>query len=246
MSLVLVDDNSLVQTLRVLTSLELFFNANFYSHHPCFSSVVAEHSEHFGKTINNLLPKCVSIESVDTGLTKDDLVKHEAIVIKMWSSFLCICGLSSVLQRNIFTYYPDCGNHRYKLFDGLIKPRQYTEKGSDDLHILFCYEGTIKPGETFQSDHFVSLLFSSHGQKRKSAANSTASIATKKRKLVSILPKQTSKQSDISKFFIVAEQPEHIVIQQPRKPLMRPFHLLQHSLLTIYMRLQHRQHIANL
>ena len=217
----LVGDNSLVQTLRVLTSLELFFNANFYSHHPCFSSVVAEHSEHFGKTINNLLPKCVSMESVDTGLTKDDLVKHEAVVNcadKMWSSFLCICGLSSVLQRNIFTYYPDCGDHRYKLlFNRLIKPRQYTEKGSDDLHILFCYEGTIKPGETFQSNHFVPLLFSSHGQKRKSAADSTASIATKKRKVVSLLPKQTSKQADISNFFIVAEQPEPIVYSTTKK-----------------------------
>ena len=101
----LVGDNSLVQTLRVLTSLELLFNANFYLHHPCFSSVVAEHSEHFGKTINNLLPKCVSMESVDTGLTKDDLVKQEAIVNcadKMWSSFLCICGLSSVLQKYFY------------------------------------------------------------------------------------------------------------------------------------------------
>ena len=71
MSLVLVGDSSLVQILRVLTSLELFFNANFYSHHRCFSSVVAEHSEHFGKTINNLLPKCVSMESVDDPCEKN-------------------------------------------------------------------------------------------------------------------------------------------------------------------------------
>ena len=48
---------------------------------------MAEHSEHFGKTIKNLMPKCVSMESVDTGLTKDDLVMHEATVNcgdKMW------------------------------------------------------------------------------------------------------------------------------------------------------------------
>ena len=79
------------------------------------------------------------------------------------------------------------------LFNRLIKPRQYAEKGSNDLHILFCYKGTIKPGETFQCNHFVPLLFSLHGQKCKSAADSTASIATKKGKLVSILPRQTSK-----------------------------------------------------
>ena len=110
--------------------------------------------------------------------------------------FLCFA-------ENIFTYYPHCGDHRYKfLFNRLIKPRQYTEKGSDDLHILFCYEGTIKPVETFQSNHFAPLLFSSYGQKCKSAADSTASIATKKQKLVSILPKQTSKQADISNFLL--------------------------------------------
>ena len=81
---------------------------------------------------------------------------------------------------------------------------------------MFCYKGTIKPGETFQSNHFVPLPFSSHEQKRKSAADSTASIATKKRKL-SISPKQTSKQADISNFFIVAEQPEPIVYSTTKK-----------------------------
>ena len=79
MSLVLVGDNSLVQTMRVLTSLEHFLMQIYIRITLALFSVVAEHSEHFGKTINNLLPKCVSMESLDTGLTKDDLVKHEPI-----------------------------------------------------------------------------------------------------------------------------------------------------------------------
>ena len=81
----------------------------FYSHHPCFSSVVAEHSEHFGKTINNLLPKCVSMESVDTGLTKDDLVKHKAIVNcadKMWSSFFMHLWPSLCFAEKYFYLLP--------------------------------------------------------------------------------------------------------------------------------------------
>ena len=59
-----------------------------------------------------LLAMSVSQQSIDTGLSKVDLVKQEAILNcndRKWSSFLCILGLSSVLQRNIFTYYPDCG-----------------------------------------------------------------------------------------------------------------------------------------
>ena len=58
------------------------------------------------------------------------------------------------------TYYPDCGPQRYRLFfNRLIKPRLPVETDLDDLHVLFCYEGSIKAGETFQSNHFVPLLF---------------------------------------------------------------------------------------
>ena len=85
--------------------------------HPCFSTLVNEHSQYF-QNINNLLLQSVSKESLDSGMTKQDLVKQEAILNcadKKWSSFLCILGLSSVLGRNIHTYYPDSGEDRYKV-----------------------------------------------------------------------------------------------------------------------------------
>ena len=69
-SLVLVGDNSLVHHLRILTSLELYMNADFYAQHPCFLSAVREHSECFGKTSLNLLPLSASQEAVDSNLTK--------------------------------------------------------------------------------------------------------------------------------------------------------------------------------
>ena len=62
------------------------------------------------KSINNLLPSSVSVECLDTGIAKNDLVGLEAILNitdKKWSLFLCILGLSTVLHRNIYTYYPD-------------------------------------------------------------------------------------------------------------------------------------------
>ena len=52
----------------------------------------------------------VSVECLDTGIAKNDLVGLEAILNitdKKWSLFLCILGLSTVLHRNIYTYYPD-------------------------------------------------------------------------------------------------------------------------------------------
>ena len=72
---------------------------------------------------------------------------------------MCILGLSSVLGRKISTYYPDCGADRYKLlFNRLVLPRQIAQKSFDNIHILFCHDGHIKPGEVFQSNHFVPLL----------------------------------------------------------------------------------------
>ena len=75
-----------------------------------FFSLIKEHGKHFQKSINNLLPSSVSVECLDTGIAKNDLVGLEAILNiadKKWSLFLCILGLSTVLHRNIYTYYPD-------------------------------------------------------------------------------------------------------------------------------------------
>ena len=66
MSLLLVGDNSLVQILRILTSIELFVNVSFYSHRLSFLSPVDKHAEYFSN-INNLLPMSVSQQSIDTG-----------------------------------------------------------------------------------------------------------------------------------------------------------------------------------
>ena len=119
-SLVMVGDNSLVKTLRILKSTELFLNDGYYCNPRCFFSLINEHGKHFQKSINNLLyvPLFVSVECLDTGLAKNDLVGNEAILSitdKKCSSFLCILGLS-VLHGNIcilkilitiILYYPD-------------------------------------------------------------------------------------------------------------------------------------------
>ena len=138
----LVGDNSLVHELRMLTSIELFLNANFYSEHSCFLSAAEEHPKNL--RLKNLSSLSVSLECLDSGLANSDLVKQEAILNcsdKKWSSFLCILGLSSILSGAICTYYPDCGELKYKLlFNRKVQPRwQVGQKPLEDFHILFCY-----------------------------------------------------------------------------------------------------------
>ena len=111
--------------LRILSSLELYLNADFYGKHPVFVKIC----ESIPKTsVENVL--CVSVchDSIDSGLMGVELIKAEAVSIckylKKWSGFLAILSLSSVINRNIVTYYPDFGPERYKImFNQEIAPR---------------------------------------------------------------------------------------------------------------------------
>ena len=87
----MVGDNSLVKTLRILKSNELFLNAGYYCNPPCFFSLIKEHGKHFQKGINNLLPSSVSVECLDTWIAKNDLVGLEAIQILLIRSGLYFC-----------------------------------------------------------------------------------------------------------------------------------------------------------
>ena len=161
-SLALVGDNSLVSDLQVLTSIELYLKADFYSQHPYFSSAHAKHREKVSQSFKNLLPMSVSNRALDFGFSGDQLVKKEAILNccdKTWSSFLCILGLASVTNRNIYCYYPDCGEQRFRLlFNCKVEPCPPL-RAISDLHVLFCFHGIVESGKVFQPNHFVPLVF---------------------------------------------------------------------------------------
>ena len=168
-SLAIVGDNSLVETLRVMVSIEIFFN--FYCNHPSFRSIFEKHKDKVSSSINNILPMSVSFDSLDSGSSGEELVKVEAISNckdKQFASFLCILGLSSVTNRNITLFYPDCGVLRFKLlFNQQINPHLSLATVSDDLHILFSFEGAVTAGEIFKPNHFVPIVFGVIRKKRK-------------------------------------------------------------------------------
>ena len=64
---------------------------------------------------------CVPFHVVDSGLQGDDSISNSQD--KCWSGFLCILALSSVISRNIISFYPLFGETRYKLFNQKIEPR---------------------------------------------------------------------------------------------------------------------------
>ena len=195
-------DNSLIEELRAMTSIELYLNANFYCNHPSLLLKFDEYRDQISSSFNNILPLCASFKSLDSGLNGDQLVKEEATSNcenKKWSSFISILALATVTNRKIHSYYPDCGEQKFKLlFNCFVEPRPPLKSEGDDLHILFCFEGVVRSGETFRPNHFVPLIFGEYtGQKRKLTQHSHSAI-------------QKKKYSDITFFFVKDNM--HVVV----------------------------------
>ena len=181
----IIGNNNLVFCLRVLSSLELFLNAEYYCQHPIFIK-----SSNSFSSVSNVFYYSLSKSSVDSGLKNEDAVKFEATsmltTINKWSGFLSLLALSSVLGLKIFSYYPDSGLEKYRtLFNQEIFPRELVTSPFS-LHILFCALGAQY--FPFKPNHFVSLFFKSDNLS--SSASENVLLPKKKPKLSS--PRETN------------------------------------------------------
>ena len=166
-SLSVYGNNRFSDELRVLTCIELFLNARFYANHPIISKTLADFKELFQNFLS-VFTCCVSDKAFHA--FKDDkycpikLCKEEAVVCcekLKFSSFLCICALSSVVGRCFTTYYPDkCAEIKYtKIFnDKNISPRGLRSKIMDNVSILFCRSFPLSKSDVFKPNHFVPLI----------------------------------------------------------------------------------------
>ena len=100
-------DNRYVDDFRILASIELYLNSEFYAKHPSFVKVTNSHVGVFNND-DTLLALSVSHGALDSGKTKIELVKEEAVNICSpfkWSRFLCVLALSSVCFYFVHCYY---------------------------------------------------------------------------------------------------------------------------------------------
>ena len=77
-SLALVGNNSLINHLRSLTSIELFLRTDFYSQHPYFLSSYSNHGDNITHNLKHILPVSVSQKALDSCLSGSNLVMEEA------------------------------------------------------------------------------------------------------------------------------------------------------------------------
>ena len=111
----LVGNNPLIYTLKILTSIELFLNYEFYSRHPVFIEVYMNGKTVLGKKVftsfNSVFELARGLRPIEIGNKNGDLValvKNEAKLTcadKVWSSFLCVLALSSVICQPTHLYF---------------------------------------------------------------------------------------------------------------------------------------------
>ena len=100
-----------------------------------------------------------------------------------FSSFLCVLGLSTVVNSSISIVYPDFDDPHYKVALGhTIQPRQYYQSSSgccNAINILFC---NLNYGDSkFKGNDFVPLLkkdFKNKVSKHKQGPGSTANTSS--------------------------------------------------------------------
>ena len=168
--------NRYVDDLRILTSIELFLDSEFYAEHLSFVKVMNSHSGVFNN-VDTLLALSISDSALDSGKTKMKLVKQEALNICSsfkWSDFLCVLALSSVCLRFVNCYYKSYDAMlKYKIMiNQLIKLREVCPFNSETIHLLFCNNSITRP-TLLRQNHYVPLIFCAEKNK-----------VNKKRKLV--------------------------------------------------------------
>ena len=171
-SIALYENDSWANHLRLLTSIELFSNCQFYLKHPVFGS--AFNLQKTNKNVTERPPMTffrMSLKNSTIDKCNNDkdyvenAVKFEAISKcrnNEWSSFMCILGLSSVIKQNIQSIFPDRGAY----MDRLLKNQKITPRGEsstiNEIFLLFCQTSRInmltQAGEAFKANHFVPLV----------------------------------------------------------------------------------------
>ena len=103
-----------------------------------------------------LLALSVSYGALDSGKTKMELVKEEALNICPFklSGFLCVLALYSICFCFVHCYYKSYDAMlKYKImFNQLIKAREFPSFNSETINLLFCNNSIVSP-TPFRHNH---------------------------------------------------------------------------------------------
>ena len=135
----------------------MYHNAKYYANHPLISKILDDHPDKFnGKTeiFSNFLSDH-GFETLDPNNVEQCVISEALNATRdcVWSPFICILALASVIGINIKSIYPDSKYVKYiTIYNQLVQPRECNT--NETIHILWC-STTHRNDET--SNHFVPL-----------------------------------------------------------------------------------------
>jgi len=162
-SLILVGNEDLHLLLRLLTAIELFLHASYYTRHPKFLSCVKSPSADVPEDI--MFTLCLS----DTGMKmwestkcREDAIKREAATgcrVSKWSVMVHLMALASVIGRSIFSAFPKDSSKTRPFFHDEIIPRECSFHANPAI-ILWSRDGSpnTHPAGWYQPNHFIPLV----------------------------------------------------------------------------------------
>ena len=156
-------------TLRILTSIEMSLNCEFYSRHPNLIDVYNNGKTVLGKKVftsfNSVTELARGLRLIEIGNKDGDLaalVKNYAKLTctdKVWSSFLCVLTLSSAICQPIHLFYSKCGFIKYeKIFNQLIYPREKSNSNCKQILFLVWTNSGVQQKSVIINNHFAPVI----------------------------------------------------------------------------------------
>ena len=165
MILNIVGDESLSETLRATTAAELYLHARKYANHQRFHEIL----QHPDASLS--VKSYISISLTDDGIKCLDFgnditaaierVASATCLKKSWSSMIHMFALSSVLDRVIWSVYPETNKAIRPLYHGEIKPLEHQDNASiSPIYLMWSRDGNLdnRFGSLFEPNHFVPLI----------------------------------------------------------------------------------------
>ena len=158
-SILICGCDKLSTTLRVAVSCELLLHPEYYANHPYISQKAVVNNKHHPNFIFALTISNDSTANLSDDASRKFCIEQEGIKnirIGSWSSFMCMLGLSSVINCKLESVYPLQNNVISAVLNGIIHPRSSEKQRSNILSILWSRCGGNSKNTT--PNHFVPLI----------------------------------------------------------------------------------------
>lgn len=163
-SRILVGNESLCHFLRLLTTIELYTNSNFYANHPAFQEYLSSDVVN-GYDEVTVFTMCLESKGMDSwdGEDRINAINEDAKQCceeNSWCGMFHVMALSTILGRPVFSVYPNVESRTRVFLHRKLNPRVVEQSTHDTVYIMWSRDSTLdsSAGAWFQPNHFIPIV----------------------------------------------------------------------------------------